>query len=204
MLAGATLSITGCGASGAAAPGATGATGAPAPGSTATAPARPDEPTGTATMPPDPLATDVPVLKRTGASKTRVPATSAPFTKAVTYRDGVSLRIVSVKQAKTTGKGPGVFVGAPLTQFDVELKNGTTSDLKLDQVVVSLLYGSPQRVAQAVYEDGAVDLSGVVGAGKTVTARYLFSVPTAKLSAVSMTIDFAGTHAAATFKGSVK
>lgn len=164
-----------------------------------------EEPTGTATRPPDPLAKSLPTLKRSGSTAaTKVPAAVEPFDKAVSYPDGVKLKIVSIKQAKTSGKGPGVFVGSPLTQIDVELTNTSSAEVKLDQVVVAMLYGSPQKLASAVYEDGAVDLSGVVAKGQSAKARYMFSVPTNQLTSVTLTVDFDGKHAAATFKGSVK
>ncbi|WP_256793604.1 hypothetical protein [Terrabacter sp. Ter38] len=114
------------------------------------------------------------------------------------------MKIVAIKQTVTSGKGPGVFVGSPLTQLDVEVTNDSSADLVLDQVVVSMVYGSPQRLAAAVYEDGAVDLGGAVAGGKSKTGRYMFSVPTAQLSRVSLNVDFDGKHAAATFKGSVR
>lgn len=202
VLTGLVVAIGGCSAPGSATPNSNQTT--PALSSTTTlSPA--NEPTGTATRPPDPVAASVPTLKRSNSEgKSRAKAAAQPFDKTVSYSDGVKLRVVAIKQTKTSGRGPGVFVGAPLTQVDVDLTNTSSADLKLDQVVVTMLYGSPQRVASAVYQDGAVDLAGVVPKGKSVTGRYMFSVPRKELSAVTLSVDFDGKHAAATFKGAAK
>ena len=177
------------------------------PSTSATRSATPtEEPSGKATRPPDPLATDVPALKRPGAKPAdqRVTSPSAAFTGQVRYSDGVTLEVLSISQGTSAGKGPGVFVGSPRTAFTIRVTNGTSRALALDGVVVSLRYGTPQRMASPVYEDAARDLAGTVGAGKSATAIYMFSVPTKELTKVTMSVDFDGTHAAAVFRGSVK
>lgn len=175
-------------------------------GTTSTSPATPASPTGTASRPADPIVTATPTVTRAGAvpPAARVIAAKQPFTVPVSYPDGITLKIVSMKQGTATGVGPGAFVGAPVTQFDVELVNTSERDLVLDQVVTTLLYGSPSRLASPVYQDGAVDLAGTIAKGATVKATYLFSIPTAQLGRVSMTVDFDGKHGAATFEGAVR
>jgi hypothetical protein len=165
-----------------------------------------EEPSGKATRPPDPLATDVPALKRPGAkpASQRVTSTPAAFSGQVRYSDGVVLEVLSIAQGASTGKGPGVFVGSPRTALTVKVTNGTGRVLKLEGVVVTLRYGSPQRMASPVYEDAAHDLAGTVAPGKSATAVYMFSIPTKELTKVTMSVDFDGTHAAAVFRGSVK
>lgn len=135
---------------------------------------------------------------------TRVTAPPAPFASPVTYPDGVKLAITGITQGTSQGKGPGVFVGSPRTAVALDLTNGTTADIGLDHVVVTMTYATPRLVASPVYEDGTLDLTGTVKPGEKATATYMFSVPTDQLDNVTMSVDFDGVHAAATFEGSVK
>jgi hypothetical protein len=164
------------------------------------------EPSGTASRPPDPIVKTVPPVQRKGAkpASQRLNSPAAAFTGQVRYTDGVTLQVLSIAQGTSSGKGPGVFVGSPRTALTIKVTNDTSRPLALNGVVVSLLYGTPQRMASPVYEDSAHDLAGTVAAGKSATAVYMFSVPTKELSQVTMTVDFDGTHAAAVFRGSVK
>jgi hypothetical protein len=146
------------------------------------------------------------VLKRPSkvGQRGRIKAAEATFKGTVTFGDGVRVRVGSVRQTASKGQGPGVFNGAPRTDVALHIVNGTTSDLDLSRVVVTMTYGSPRRVASAVYEPGARDFAGTLPPGGTATATYMYSIPTASLSAVSMTVDFDGAHAAATFAGTVR
>ena len=171
-----------------------------------TTPVPTETPTGTATRPPDAVVTTLPTVKRPGAKPAaqRVKANKASFTQTVTYADGLRVRVAGIKQGTSTGQGPGVFVGAPQSSVSLEIVNGTTSAVKLDEVVVSMVYGKPMRLAAPVYDQGSRDLSGTVAAGAKVTADYQFSVPVKDLGNVVMTVDIDGSHSVATFSGSAR
>jgi hypothetical protein len=114
------------------------------------------------------------------------------------------VRVVSIRQAASKGVGPGVFSGSPRTDVAVEIVNGARSELDLSRVVVTMTYGTPAQVASPVYEPGARDFAGTLPAGGTAKGTYMYSVPTADLAKVTMSVDFDGVHAAATFTGTVK
>lgn len=177
---------------------------AAAPSTTSVVPT--ETPTGTATRPPDAVVTALPTVKRPGAKPAaqRVKANKGTFTQAVTYSDGLRIRVAGITQGTSTGQGPGVFVGAPQTKVSLEIVNNSSSDLKLDAVVVSMVYGKPTRLAAPVYDQASRDLSGTVKAGGKVTADYQFSVPLKDLGNVVMTVDIDGLHSAATFTGSAR
>jgi hypothetical protein len=164
------------------------------------------DPTGTAKPPPDQLAAALPsVVRPTKAGQpARIKASAAPFTGTVAFGDGVRVKVTSVKQGASTGQGPGVFSGAPRTAVGVQIVNGTKQSLDLSRVVVTMTYGTPKRVASPVYEVGAVDFAGILAAGASANATYMYSIPTGSLSNVTMAVDFDGGHAAATFTGAVK
>ena len=74
-------------------------------------------------------------------------------------------------QLVRVGNGPGVFPGRPNTTISLQLKNGTSRAMSLTQVVVSARYGTPARLAPAVYNGPAAhDFSGVLAPGATASA----------------------------------
>lgn len=165
----------------------------------------PSQPSGTATRPSNPLAAKpAPVMRNGRRPHPTIGARPEPFTKAVAYGDGLSLRVVRIKHLIQQGYGPGVFHGSPFTQVTIKLTNGTRKAINLDNVVVQVVYGSPERVAPPVYGDGAADFAGLLKAGASQTATYSFSIPVRDISTVSMTVDMDTAHAAAKFTGSLK
>lgn len=134
-----------------------------------------------------------------------VAAAQGSFSKSrpVTYPDGISLAVTKVVQSVEKGFGPGVYPGRPHTALSLLVTNKSTRSITLNQVVVSAAYGSPARLASAVYEDPAAkDFAGSVKPGASATATYVFSISRASLSSVVCTVDFDSVHVAARFRGS--
>jgi hypothetical protein len=131
-----------------------------------------------------------------------ISADAKPFTKPITYPDGVKLSVTSIKQGRVKDQGPGVIAG-PLTTFRLRFTNGSDRPINLDQVVPTTEFGKPPRVARPVYDDSTQDFATEVRPGRSVTATYAFSIPVAELSHVSVHLDFDGRHFAATFRGPV-
>lgn len=165
-----------------------------------------ETPSGTATRPPDAVVTAVAPVKRPGAKPVadRIKAKSVTFGQTATYSDGLTARVVAIKQGTSTGEGPGVFVGAPQTALTLEITNGSTKAIALNQVVVSMTYGKPGRLASPVYDQASRDLTGTLAPGSKAVAVYQFSVPVKDLDHVVMTVDIDGLHSVATFTGSAR
>jgi hypothetical protein len=123
-------------------------------------------------------------------------------TSPVTYPDGLKVRINGVVQSTITAQGPGELTGQPLTTFTIELTNGTSKDVVLNQVVVSAFYGTPLLMAQPVYSPGVSDFATVVKPGASASTKYAFSIPVAELHRVTIAVDFDGLHSVAVFTGS--
>jgi hypothetical protein len=177
------------------------------PTSTAPKPASTDSASrSTKPRPADALAPKTrPVVLRNG--KVPTPTYSeAPqaFDKPLVYDDGLKLEIVEITQGTVEEQGPGVFTGDPKTTLEIKLSNDSEKAIDLNQVVVSATYGKPARIARPTYGESARDFYGSVEPGDSADAAYVFSVPTKHLSNVTMTMDFDGTHAAATFRGAAK
>lgn len=166
------------------------------------------DPSAAATAGPTPTAvpTDVPKMERPGVtSAPEVSAKAEPFTAPVAYPDGVRLAIRKITKGAETGQGPGNFAGREFALFDVELKNDSGAAIELNQVAVTVSYGSGNLSAAPVYANdaNAVDFGGTVAPGATATARYAFAVPAAELGRVRMIVDFDGRHTSAVFEGEV-
>jgi hypothetical protein len=155
---------------------------------------------------PDPLApaTIKPVVRNGKRPVPRIKAATQPFDGSVKYSDGVQLRVTDVRQGRVTDSGPGIVRG-PVTSFYVEMTNGSDSSINLNQVVPTVVYGSPKRLSSPVYlPTNGQDFRGVLKPGESTTAVYRFEIPKASLGKVTFMLDFDGTHAAATFAGAAR
>lgn len=183
-------------------------TAAPATTSTGSATAHPDDdtPTGTASRGADPLVTSTAQVTRGSAApapSVTAPAAALRGTSAValSYPDGVKVSLDKVVRGTTVANGPGTFNGLPYLALTLQVTNGGKTALDLNQVVVSLRYGSPQRSAQPVYQQGASDFRGSLPSGGSGTATYLFTQPQPASASAQLVVDLDGTHTPATFSG---
>ena len=118
------------------------------------------------------------------------------------FADGVTLSVDSIANGVQEGQGPGIFHGLPHTAITLTLTNNSPSAIDLTQVVVTTTYGARPRVAAPVYEHpAAADFTGVVPAGGTATATYVFAIPPGQARTAVTHVDFDAVHAAATFTG---
>jgi len=141
------------------------------------------------------------VLRDGQPSAATVSARPTTFDGTVRYGDGLRLTVDRVRQAKVTAQGPGEFPGAPKTQVDLRMTNDGRTPVRLDQVVVTALYGADRRQARPVYDDASRDFSGDLRPGRSARAVYSFSIPRPDLDRVTMIVDFDGRHTVATFRG---
>ena len=156
----------------------------------------------------DPLAprTDAAPVRTAEAPPARMSAGSGRFavTAPVRFADGVVVTVESVKKGAEDGKGPGVIPGRSYVGYNVRIVNKSTRAIDLSQVVVTMTYGEPARVASPVYQDPtARDFAGTVTPGAAASAVYFFAVPVQDRGKVSTSVDFDPTHAAAVFSGAV-
>ncbi len=140
-----------------------------------------------------------------GADGSGLPAVSAApvaIHQTVRYQDGVTARIVGVRQSRVTAVGPGERTGQPMTTFTVSFRNGSATPLPLERVVVEVTYGPSGDPAAPVYDGSQTDFSSTVApGGGTATARYSFSIPVEQLAAVTVRVRFDDRHTSAVFSG---
>jgi hypothetical protein len=153
-------------------------------------------------LPPDPVVKAYTRVLRNGkVPRPTVSASPAAFSGTVRYTDGLKLAVTGVDQAKVTDQGPGEFPGEPKTQISLRMTNGGHDTVRLNQVVVTAIYGTARRQARPVYDNRSRDFSGVLKPASSATAVYSFSVPKADLDQLTMLVDFDARYTVATFQG---
>ena len=148
-------------------------------------------------------STYAPVRRSGKQPKDRVHGNRAKIgsTTRVTYDDGVRLQVKLAQRRSEQGAGPGSFPGRGLTVAKVSFTNGSKATVDLTQVVVTTTYGKPARIAAPVYQTATTtDLTGVVAPGATATGEYAFAIANKK-APITITVDWAGSHAPAVFTG---
>lgn len=178
---------------------------------------QPASPSGSSTGSASPTASPAPALPNPAPArvakvlrngKTPTPTvTAAPqsFTAPVKYSDGIALSVARATKVTEEGHGAGTFAGRELLVVDLEFTNGTSKAVALDQVVLTAFYGKARQLAPAVYPPNVEvkDFGGNAGARASTKARYAFAIPSNELGAVTLVIDFDGSHASTVFTGKV-
>jgi cytoskeletal protein RodZ len=146
---------------------------------------------------PSPSSSETPgasVPAAPSPSPTVDPAYGAPVAQTVPknakgdFGDGVTARIAAIKSITATGTQAGEVSG-PAAQVDIELMNGTTADISLGAVAVNAYYGVDKTPASPIVsKSGSAGFSGSLAAGKTATARYVFSVSKEQQKTLVVTI----------------
>ena len=154
----------------------------------------------------DPVApsTYQPMIRQGRKPGPKIEAEPGRLARAATvkYGDGVLLRFDRLVHAVEQGEGPGAFPGREQTAFILSVLNRSSFPVDMTQVVVTATYGSPARVAPAVYDGPAVhDFGTRVPPGGSASATYAFAIPRDQLGEVTLTVDFDDRHGAAGFTG---
>jgi hypothetical protein len=156
--------------------------------------------------PSGPAAAVPPLVIRPGAlpPAQRLAAPRVAFRSPARFPDGLTVTVEKIEHGTVTETGAGAMTGSPRSVFTVRFRNGSTTAVPLDQVVVGVTYGPEHTQAPPIYDASVGDFSGQVPPGGTAAARYAFSVPDAQLGSVVLAVDFDGRHTAAVFAGSAR
>jgi len=145
-----------------------------------------------------------PVSRRGQTVKDRKSAVTRKFDKAVRYSDGVTVAVRKIGHTTSVGEGPGAVPGLPVTTFKIRIHNGSENAIDLNQVVVTATIKNGAEAARPIYFDGVADFFGSVKPNSSKVSTYAFTIPTANLDEVVLTVDFDAKHRPATFSGSVR
>ena len=159
----------------------------------------------TATVTPIPGTTSTLTTPPTPTKSPVFSAKPAPFTKPVTFRDGVFVAVTKAEKGTITATGPGQLTGTQTATFTLRFTNHTANNLDLRHVLVLASFGRKDTAASPVYDAiDAQDFATVVRPGRSAVTRYQFAVPAADLDDVTLEVKFDSNHSAALFKGPVK
>jgi hypothetical protein len=152
-----------------------------------------------ATTPDEPVAK----IERAGHSDApTVKADPADTSDAVSYDDGVSVRIDDVSFGKETSQGPGSFPGREYARLTITIDNGSSDSIDLGTSVLTVLDASGATAVRVYAAEAEVtDFAGTVAAGKSATATYAFALPVDARDEVTVVVDFDGDHTSAVFRG---
>lgn len=178
-------------------------------GVTAVAPAAPPTPSSRAQVRDPDASTTYRPVKRSGKEGTAtVKANRGGLAASVSakYSDGLRVKVKPQAARVEKARGPGTFSGRQYVTLAIAVTNGSRGVVDLNQVVVSVVYGSPPgQLAQPVYEEPtARDFDGTLSPGRSATATYAFAVPNKHRGAVTVIVDMDDRHSPAEFVGAVR
>lgn len=131
------------------------------------------------------------------------PTTSARINQPVDPDDDVRVSLVKVASGKVKATGPGDTNG-PAVIVKVRIENRTDQPIDLGSATVSLLYGKGRAVGTPSPSDPARPFDGVVNAGDSAEATYVFRVPRKTQDKVTILVTYAAGAAVAKFDGAVR
>lgn len=144
---------------------------------------------------------EAPVVVRSDAVESPVPADPAEFDDEASYADGVTAATSDFRRGVVQGEGQGVVAGAEYVVFKVSVSNGSPQDLDLQSVVPALVYGDDRIPAAPLYGEVTVsDLTGTLTPGESAEGTYAFLIPASATNPV-LYLDLNGTHQPLVFRG---
>jgi hypothetical protein len=164
------------------------------------------------TSSPTPSASGTPIPQATATSTTPAPdatadprfgapvAQTVPKDASADFGDTVTARITSITSTTATGTGVGEVSG-PAVRVALSITNGTGSQISLNGVTVNAYYGSAMTPASPVGTQDDKTFGGTLGASKTASGSYEFSVPKDQQSSLVITVSRAAGEPIVVFQG---
>jgi hypothetical protein len=116
--------------------------------------------------------------------------------------DGVVATLPEVVAIEGSGTGPGNIAG-PAVRVTVEVRNGTSEAIELDQVAVNAYSGADRTPASPLADPAQRPFAGSLAPGETATAVQVFSVPAEDLGAVTIEVGYRAGAPLLLFTGAV-
>ena len=122
--------------------------------------------------------------------------------QASTFANDTSVRLVSIKAVTAQAHMAGQISG-PALAVTVQVTNSGSAPIALDTVSVNVYSGAAGTPAVRMQDHATQPLRGSLAAGKSLSATYVFSVPTADRSAVTVAVAYGAGGGTAIFSGAV-
>jgi len=128
--------------------------------------------------------------------------TAAPIgLKQTSAANKVTVWLTSLAKVTVQGHGPGEISG-PAVAVTVRVRNGASTPLDLDHVIVNLLDAKGQ-LATPMSGDPAAPFHGRLAAGADQSAVYVFSVTASALKPVQISVTYDVEEPTVLFKGNL-
>lgn len=116
-------------------------------------------------------------------------AAAVPIDREATFGDAITARIVSVTPMDAKASRAGEVSGSAI-RVELQLTNGTGSDIPLNAVTINAYYGVDRLPASPVASDPSVSpFSGTLATGATAKGTYVFTVPQGQQNSVVVTVS---------------
>jgi hypothetical protein len=137
--------------------------------------------------------------------------TTASFTEAVEYDDGVKVEVSKIEHGKIGQYASGGKPGGDKTMFTIRITNKSKEAFDPALAIPSVTYGEAGTNADTVFDvdddsaDTSVGFQGKILPGKSMSATWAFAIPKAELGNVTLQlpVDVLGKEPAI-FTGSAK
>jgi hypothetical protein len=151
---------------------------------TSTAPATP---TDTSVPPSPPTPTPTGPTENVDEPPPSLP--EVPLDAAAAVGNGIVATLPKIEAIQGTAVGPGNIAG-PALRVTVRIENGTAEAVSLDGVAVNMAYGPERTPASPLDDPSRRPFGGMVAAGESAEAIYVFSVPTSARASVTIEVGY--------------
>jgi hypothetical protein len=108
---------------------------------------------------------------------------------AAAVGNGIVATLPEIEAIEGTAVGPGNIAG-PALRVTVRIENGTAEAVSLDGVAVNMSYGPERTPASPLDDPSRRPFGGMVAAGESAEAIYVFSVPTSVRDSVTVEVGY--------------
>jgi hypothetical protein len=122
--------------------------------------------------------------------------------ESANFGNRVSARVVASKPVEIDAEGPGEVSG-PGILINLKITNNSGKRINLDNVTMTLGYGSEKTPANPAYFQAAKPIDGKLADGESTTGTYVFRIPTSQRDNVEIWLDYSASEPIVVFIGSV-
>jgi hypothetical protein len=112
-----------------------------------------------------------------------------PLDGAAAVGNGIVATLPKIEAIEGTAVGPGNIAG-PALRVTVRVENGTAEAVSLDGVAVNMSYGPERTPASPLDDPSRRPFGGMVAAGQSAEAIYVFSIPAGDRDAVTVEVGY--------------
>jgi hypothetical protein len=146
-------------------------------------------PTDPSVSPSPPTPTPTPTGPTENVDEPPPSLPEVPLDGAAAVGNGIVATLPKIEAIEGTAVGPGNIAG-PALRVTVRVENGTAEAVSLDGVAVNMSYGPERTPASPLDDPSRRPFGGMVAAGQSAEAIYVFSIPAGDRDAVTVEVGY--------------